>query len=241
MEKYAKKSIKLAEKFNKDPNRTALFVKIAKSMGLNASVGALQANFGTPQENGIIAIQEGIKTSKDSAVTLTSDLSKIQSQISSLNTTLSTTESQISSVDGQLATVNSQISSVDTQIANVNDQLTATNLTDEQKSNLESQKTSLETEKASLDTQKSTLDSQKSTLESTVTQTNQQINSLNNDFNQTTTKLANEIQNINTLESNLQTTINDSNIGNRDNSWVTVNLDTNNDGIISEADIVVQN
>ena len=41
-----------------------------------------------------------------------------------------------------------------------------------------------------------------------------------------------------TTEAQLETTIDETNIGERDSGWTTVNLDTNGDGSIDETDIV---
>lgn len=41
--------------FRNHGDRVSTFVAIAKSVGLNASTGAMQANFGTPFENGLVA------------------------------------------------------------------------------------------------------------------------------------------------------------------------------------------
>src|SRR6056300_1761540 len=51
---------KALDNFNKkvskinNGQKVSTYVKVAKSLGLNASIGALQANFGTPQETGIL-------------------------------------------------------------------------------------------------------------------------------------------------------------------------------------------
>jgi hypothetical protein len=46
--------------FRNHGQRTRFMVKLAKQMGYGARVGALQANFGTPDENGITDLQEAL-------------------------------------------------------------------------------------------------------------------------------------------------------------------------------------
>ena len=155
---------------NKSPNgkKVKTLVAIAKSLGYSASVGALQANFGTPQETGII---------------------DLQNQITDLNNQIALDSQTLVDLNNQLADLSTQIESPD--------------LTEEEVADLQAQIDTVQTE----------------------------ISNLEADIANATTDLAN-------TETELQETVESVNIGNRDSSWTSINLDTNNDGILDVNDIL---
>jgi len=161
---------------------------IAKSLGYSASVGALQANFGTPQETGILDLQNTIAQ-------LNGIIESNPIEIENLQTTLN-------SLNFEIQTLTANFASTST---NINNQLTE------------------------LEAQKNVIGITEEEIIQTVEFT---INDLSVELSNATTSLP-------TVEAELQTTIDEVNIGNREDSgWTSVNLDTNGDGTIDENDIV---
>ena len=63
------KTDKSVDGFVNHGDRVRTMVALAKALGYDASVGALQANFGTPMENGIAALQDELAAAKAEAET----------------------------------------------------------------------------------------------------------------------------------------------------------------------------
>lgn len=61
------KTDKSVDGFVNHGDRVRTMVKLAKALGYDASVGALQANFGTPSENGIAALQDELAVARGEA------------------------------------------------------------------------------------------------------------------------------------------------------------------------------
>ncbi|MDC1134954.1 hypothetical protein OAS68_01850, partial [Candidatus Pelagibacter sp.] len=203
--------------------KVSTYVKVAKSLGLNASIGALQANFGTPQETGILELQNQIQLTN-------SLISSLPNQIQSAELTINNLSQSISGLNGSIDTLQNEIDGLNTQINQIDEELTNTELTEEQIEDLNNQRTSIENQIS--DTQNS-LDSSQSELN---TNTNQ-LNTTNQNLNNFQTELETATTSLPQLEQQLSETIENVNIGQRDSSWTTVNLDANNDGIIDENDI----
>ena len=210
--KSSKKDLaKLNSSLTKDNHgkRVSTFVQIAKKLGYNASVGALQANFGTPQETGIKSLQDTIENAKLSLSSLTNELANLTNQLNDLNQQISSLNTTQNNLSNQINSLNSQLSNPD--------------LTEAQKTEIENQLSDLNNQLASTTAQISNVENQISTT------TNQRNTTLSSMLSLTET--------INQTEKSLDAKISEVNIGNRDASWASVNLDVNNDGVVNESDL----
>ena len=193
-------------------------VKVAKSLGYSASVGALQANFGTPQETGIKDLQDQITAINEAIATLPGTIDGLSALAAELQTTTEAIAGEITAVEQDAAT---QIADIDAQLANPE-------LTEEQVADLEQQKADIQSNTATT----------VASLETDLANTQTELAETTADVQTAETNLADATAALPGVEAELSATIEQTNIGNRDSGWTTVDLDTNGDGEITDADIV---
>ena len=206
-----------ASKIN-NGQRVSTMVKVAKSLGYSASVGALQANFGTPQETGIKDLQDQITAINEAIATLPGTIDGLSALAAELQTTTEAIAGEITAVEQDAAT---QIADIDAQLANPE-------LTEEQVADLEQQKADIQSNTATT----------VASLETDLANTQTELAETTADVQTAETNLADATAALPGVEAELAETIEQTNIGNRDSGWTTVNLDTNGDGEITDADIV---
>ena len=206
-----------ASKIN-NGQRVSTMVKVAKSLGYSASVGALQANFGTPQETGIKDLQDQITAINEAIATLPGTIDGLSALAAELQTTTEAIAGEITAVEQDAAT---QIADIDAQLANPE-------LTEEQVADLEQQKADIQSNTATT----------VASLETDLANTQAELAETTADIQTAETNLADATAALPGVEAELSATIEQTNIGNRDSGWTTVDLDTNGDGEITDADIV---
>ena len=126
----------------------------------------------------------------------------------------------------------------DNQISDLNTQLNNTELTDEEVAGIQEQIDSLNTNATELNAQIATTETQLNTVQGETTTLETEIANSTNEIANLETDIVNATNNITTTEAELTSTIENVKPGvGVDSGWETVNLDTNNDGVVDEADI----